>query len=123
MPAPTGQKKDVLDQEAVLSLFEGDAELLREVVELFLADCPRQLSAIREAIGRSDAAALERAAHSLKGSVSNFAAPAAFQAAFNLEEIGRARDLSKAAEGLGTLEEQISLLQTTLAEFAKEYVL
>jgi hypothetical protein len=47
---------------------------LRELARLFLADCPLHLAEIEEAIRPSDALALGRAAHKLKGSIGNFAA-------------------------------------------------
>lgn len=69
--------------------FDGDDELLVEVAELFLADYPRQLTAIRSAVARADAPGVEIAAHTLKGAVSNFAAGAARDAAGRLEALGR----------------------------------
>jgi signal transduction histidine kinase/CheY-like chemotaxis protein len=121
-PAAAPPQPDVLDEKKLLSLFEGDAELLREIVGLFVADCPQQLCAVKEAIGRGDAAALERAAHSLKGAVSHFAAPSAFQAAQSLEKMGREQNLRLAAESYAALETEILSLQTALAEITKECV-
>jgi two-component system sensor histidine kinase/response regulator len=122
-PSPASPpKEEVLDKNSIFTLFEGDTELIREVVGLFLEECPRQLDAIREAIARGDAVTLERAAHSLKGSLSNFAAPGAFQAAHKLEGIGRERDLSQAEPAFRLLEKQISLLQYAMADFQKECV-
>ena len=40
---------------AILSSLEGDTELLHEIVGLFLEDCPKRLSAIREGIATGDA--------------------------------------------------------------------
>jgi HPt (histidine-containing phosphotransfer) domain-containing protein len=119
-PSPASPlKEEVLDKGSIFSAFEGDSDLIREVVELLLEECPRQMSAIREAVERADAPAINRAAHSLKGSVSNFAAPGAFQAAQKLEGIGREGDLNKAGEALRLLDQQISLLQSALEDFEK----
>jgi len=117
-PAPPPMEK-VLDKNFILSMFEGDAELIQEIVGLFLAECPRQMSAVREAVERSDAPAVHRAAHSLKGSLSNFAAPGAFQAAQRLEVLGHEGDLSQVGEAFQLLEQQISLLQSAMVEFKK----
>jgi len=59
----------------------GDRRLLRELLELFLAECPVLVSNVRKAIDASDATALRHASHALKGSVANFAAPRPFEAA------------------------------------------
>mgnify|MGYP001224698022 CR=1 FL=1 len=62
------------------------------------------LSAIREAIAQGDDEALARAAHRLKGSVGNFGARRAVEAALRLEDMGREGDLSGAEEGYQMLE-------------------
>ena len=80
------------------SRFEGEPELLKDVVRLFLDDCPKMLFGIRGAAERGDAAGMERAAHKIKGSVANFAAPAAYDAALRLEVMGREGHLDQAPE-------------------------
>jgi HPt (histidine-containing phosphotransfer) domain-containing protein len=84
----------ILDRAIALSRVGGDAELLREMAELFLEEYPRALSDVRAAVTTRNAKAVERAAHSLKGAVGNFGAEAAYRAAFELEMLGRGGDLS-----------------------------
>ena len=55
------------------------------MVDLFLDSYHKLLSEIREAIARRDINMLERAAHTFKGSVSNFSAHKAFELALKLE--------------------------------------
>ena len=107
----------VIDEAALLERFEGDRELLREVVGLFFDDCPRRLADIHAALESGNCEAVERAAHSIKGSVGNFAAPAAVDAALRLEMIGRSGDLACAAEACAALEREIDRLQGALAAF------
>ena len=85
---PVAVVDDIID-EATLERVGGDAELLAEVSQLFIEDAPRQLQAIRDALNRQDAAALHRAAHTLKGSASNFGAARLVEEAYALEQIGR----------------------------------
>lgn len=82
-----------LDCAVALERLGGDEELLREVAGLFLDEYPMLLDEIRVAAAAKDADALQRAAHSMKGSVSNFGADGVYQAAFALEQKGRAGDL------------------------------
>ncbi len=84
----------VLDRALALSRVDGDEDLLREIAALFLDDYPNLEAKIREAVVSRDAKALERASHTLKGSVANFAADPVFRAALDLEMIGRSQDLS-----------------------------
>lgn len=88
------------------------------MAELFLAECPRQLDAVRKAVAAADAKALEQAAHLLRGSVGNFVAAEATAAAARLEAFGRSGDVSLAAGALRTLEAALERLTPALREFA-----
>jgi two-component system sensor histidine kinase/response regulator len=97
-----------LDRQLALSRVGGDLDLLREIAVLFLDECPRALLEIHQAVAGEDAAKLENAAHSLKGSVANFGATAAVAAALRLEQMGRAQQLVEAPEALRALEQALS---------------
>jgi HPt (histidine-containing phosphotransfer) domain-containing protein len=103
-----------LDETLALSRVGGDFELLREVVGLFLDDYPRALEKILQSISANDAAQLEHHAHSLKGSVSTFGARDVFEAALALEKLGRSGNLSRAQDGLRTLENALRDLRPEL---------
>jgi HPt (histidine-containing phosphotransfer) domain-containing protein len=95
----------------------GDRSLLRDLLGIFLADCPGMVSNIRKAIDASDATALRHAAHALKGSVANFAAPRPLEAARRLERMGIDGDLESASPAL---QEQEEALDVFLMEAWKE---
>jgi HPt (histidine-containing phosphotransfer) domain-containing protein len=109
----------ILNLAAALDRVGGDKELLEEVAQLFLDTSPHLLAGIRQAVAARDAPALERSAHTLKGSVGNFGAEAAFQAALRLERIGRSRDLSGAEEALQALEGEMERLRPVLARLGQ----
>jgi HPt (histidine-containing phosphotransfer) domain-containing protein len=94
----------LVNREAALDRVGGDEELLAEIARLFIEDYPRMIDDIRAAVAANDATNLEHAAHALKGSVANFGADPARDAAFELEKMGRSRDLSSAAAALARLE-------------------
>jgi HPt (histidine-containing phosphotransfer) domain-containing protein len=79
------------------------------MLKIFLAECPVMVSNIRKAIDASDATALRHAAHALKGSVANFAAPRPFEAARRLEMLGINGDLAGALFAFERLEEALSV--------------
>jgi HPt (histidine-containing phosphotransfer) domain-containing protein len=107
------------DLNAALNALEGDRELLRRIAQLFVVQTPQLLVEIREALLRGDAEALERAAHKLRGSVCNFFATNAHDAALRLEQMGRDKDLTGGAEAQAHLESALRELLGTLAEFSK----
>ena len=82
----------VFDLHEAMDRLEGDQELLLELIELFFEQSPMLMSEIQSAIERSDADQLYKAAHSLMGSASNFAAIAAFEAAFESNDWPKRRD-------------------------------
>ena len=96
------------DPHVAAARLGGDRRLLRDLLEIFLAECPVMVSNIRRAIDASDPTALRRAAHALKGSVANFAAPRPFDAAQVLERMGIDDDLSGALFAFQELEEALS---------------
>jgi CheY-like chemotaxis protein len=114
-PAP----QPPVDEGALLARVGGDKRLLTQLVKLFLTDCPRMMSKIDKAVNRGDAEGLRLAAHSLKGSVGNFAAPAAYEAARRLEEMAREGDLSHVQEAWLSLESEIIRLEPALASTLK----
>ncbi len=109
-----------LDPAAALARVEGDSGLLAELAALFVEDCPRMLSSIREALAREDSEALARAAHAVTGSVENFGARKAGQAALELEMTGRGGHLTHAAEAVARLEEALEQLTQVLVGLARE---
>ena len=122
-PTTSSSTQGFPDRKVLLEFFDGDQEFLAEVAGIFLRECPQQLAAIREAIAGGNAALLEQAAHSLKGSVSNFGVPAVFYALQNLENMGRAGELSSAPQALADLEAKLRPLQAALAQIQEERAL
>ena len=75
---------------------------------------------MREAIQESNPEGLQKAAHTLKGSVSNFGATLAVQAALDLETMGKAGDIGGAAGALIILEKEIDRVRKKLISFKEE---
>jgi PAS domain S-box-containing protein len=111
---------EVFDRTALLQYVDGDMELLRTIVERFLDKSPTMLAKIQEAIASSDSKALEFNAHSLKGTVGNFFAEPAREAATRLETLGREGNLTDARQAYGELEREMDRLGGRLAELGKE---
>ncbi len=105
-----------LDRAIALEHVGGDEGLLQDIAALFLDEYPKTMAEIRVALEKGDARALERGAHSLKGSVGNFGAATAFQAALRLEMIGRSRNLTGADQAFADLVGALDSLRPVLAE-------
>jgi CheY-like chemotaxis protein/HPt (histidine-containing phosphotransfer) domain-containing protein len=120
VPEPTSDSEaDVIDEAALLAGIDGNSQILREIVRLFLGDFPQRLAEIKQAINRGDGEAVARAAHTLKGSAGNFAAKTVFAAAQNMEALGKSGDLGVAKQAFRTLEAELAHLAARLRKMTK----
>ena len=109
-PGPSGP-----DQAALLQHFDCDMDILTAISEVFLAECPSQLAAVQSAVASSDASALPRSAHKLKGAVGIFGDTDAFGAVERLEVLGKSKALAGAAETCAHVEDAVSRLTVALS--------
>jgi CheY-like chemotaxis protein len=109
-----------LDGNTLLERFDGDRQLLGELAQIFLEDCPARLSAIEIGLERSDPMALVDAAHALRGSAGNFGALQAVEAALKLELMGMARDLTGAPAAFLDLQRAITALTSELGTVTRQ---
>jgi signal transduction histidine kinase/CheY-like chemotaxis protein/HPt (histidine-containing phosphotransfer) domain-containing protein len=91
----------IFDANKMLSNIGGDVELFNQLVRLFLDRHGSMLLDIDTAVSQRDSVALERAAHSMKGTAGNLCAPDVVLLAGQLEAVGR----------LGTVEEAPALFE------------
>jgi two-component system, sensor histidine kinase and response regulator len=96
------------DVAETLERLGGDEMLLREVLQIFLDGTLTRVATLRQAITEQKAEALEKAAHSLKGELGYLGISVLSQQARDMEEMGRTRDLHKAASVLAEFENGIS---------------
>ena len=107
------------DEEALLERVDGDIEFLEETVAMLDEDSPALLEAIRAAVRSSDAAALVKAAHALKGMLANFCAEPAAAADRQLETMGREERLADAAGPAERVQRETEQLRAALHDFLK----
>ena len=105
------------DENELLERIDNDWEFLAETVEMLAKDGRALMAEIRDAAASGDAAAVGRAAHTLKGMISNFCSPAAHAAALAVEQIGKSGDLSPVAPAAETLAKSLSALISDLEGF------
>jgi HPt (histidine-containing phosphotransfer) domain-containing protein len=109
-----------LDKEGVLARFNGDAGLLREIVDVFLDVSPTLITELRAAASRRDLPVFKRTAHTLKGSLGYFGDSEALTRARALEARQEPVDWQAVEAECTALEEAIQLLKPELAALAAE---
>ncbi|MBM4258231.1 MAG: PAS domain S-box protein [Deltaproteobacteria bacterium] len=112
--------QQIFDLDEALNRVDGDRELLREMAAVFLDEYPLLLTTMQDALSHGNAQTLTFAVHTLKGSVANFAANNAFEAALKLEKIGRQGNLTQAKTALAEMEAELARLAPLLTTLKME---
>jgi CheY-like chemotaxis protein len=105
---------EVLDEVELLEEYEGDEDLLADMVRSYFELTPSLLQDLRTAIDAGDSATVANVAHTLKGGCGNFFAKAAFEAALQLENLGKSGDLSGAEQRWRALQKHLERLKKAL---------
>jgi PAS domain S-box-containing protein len=108
------------DPGDLLARVEGDRDLLLDLVNIFRAEYPGLLANLRQRVEAGDARGVQEAAHAIKGTVGNFCAPPASEAARVLEAMGREGVLTEAGAGVARLEREVDQLQRSLDRMGAE---
>ena len=109
-----GAGEPALDTVDLLERLNGDRALLVELVEIFKTESPRVLEEIRQLVFTSNAPQLERAAHTLRGTVMAFGAGRAARAAQKVESLARSGALAGVEHHVRSLEREIDHLTVAL---------
>ena len=103
--------------DRMLLRLDGDTELATQLAAIFIDECPRMLERLRGAVASGSADEVRRAAHALKGSVSNFVDDGPTATASELETMGRNGQLDGTPAVLDRLEQEIVALMVCLQDF------
>lgn len=99
----------------------GDMGLLRELADIFAAEYPRMLREIELSARRNDRETLRKVSHKLKGSLLQLAAPAACEAAANLEISSGETSLERTPFLIEELRKEVALLMENLTAMISVY--
>jgi len=120
---PTYGDHQVLDRAALETLLEvvgGEPALLGELIDSFLEETPPLLNNLRQALGQGDAAELRRAAHTIKSSSNDFGATTLAELCQELETMGKAGTLDRAAELVAQAEKEYEQVRVRLEAVRSE---
>ncbi len=110
---------DTFNRAELLERVDHDMDFLAETVEMLVTDGRSLLADARAAAVAGDAPALGRAAHALKGMISNFCAAPAQDAALAVEKIGKSGDLAPSGAAIDTLHANLESLISDLQSFVR----
>ena len=108
-----------IDLSLAMKATEGDLELLQVVIEAFLEEYPALLAELEPAIRAGDNAVVQRASHTIKGTLRLFGNVPSRELAERLEEMGCTKSLGN-AESLGKAAETYDALKLSLASLRRQ---
>jgi CheY-like chemotaxis protein/HPt (histidine-containing phosphotransfer) domain-containing protein len=108
------------DPDEALARVEGDLALFAELVQLFRDDLPKRLDDLRRCVECGDARGLERAAHTLKGSVNSFGGGSVSEALAALENLARGGTIGSAPSRVAEIARDVRELERDLVRFCAD---
>jgi len=79
----------LIEWDQALEIAGGDSELLRDILQAMLEECPAQLNQLKQAVEGLDSSTARRAAHTLMGNMRAVSAPTVMQQAHVAELLAR----------------------------------
>ena len=110
----------IFNKSELLTRVESDKALFKQVLQLFLDDCPNLLDGLRESALEGLAKGVAVAAHTLKGALGAVSAHRAAEAAGKVEWLAREGDLSALEPARMALEAEIEALRPVLKAAVSE---
>jgi histidine phosphotransfer protein HptB len=117
---PAMPDSPVIDPQAIENLRalspDEDGAFLRELIEIYLQDTPERLNELEAALAAQDAPTLARAAHTIKGSSSNFGATKFTRLAQEIELCGKSANLVAVAAVLPDFKAEYARVKQALSQ-------
>lgn len=108
-----------LNKDAALAICEGDEELFKELLGIFMEDSVAIAADVKGAVDSGNASALQKSAHAIKGASGNIAAAPLRDIAQLLERAGKDNDLKDTASLYQSFDREFQRLRGYLQEILK----
>jgi HPt (histidine-containing phosphotransfer) domain-containing protein len=110
----------IFDPNEILEQIGGEKELLREIIKIFIDTYPEDLKTLQNSILEKEPESIRKAAHRIKGSVSNFGQYEAFKSAKEIECKAREGELSDMANMYDELVGNLLSLENEVKRYLDE---
>lgn len=117
---PEKPRLQLVDLDAALTRLGGDRDLFKEFVAIYKADAPSLWQRIIHSVKQNNSKELSKAAHALKGLISNFGAKECVEVAQQVETAGREQDIQTAKSLLNRFQGLYDRLWHELDGFSDE---
>ncbi|HEY7191289.1 MAG TPA: response regulator [Vicinamibacterales bacterium] len=117
-PSPPSEERPAatIELSTLLKNFGGRADVVQEVIDVFLVDAPLMLTRLEKAARSGHAPEVAAAAHAIKGSVALFSQGDAYSSAQRLESSARGGNVDGSADAAAEIAGAVSRLMTELRD-------
>ena len=105
------------DYDELFERVDGDEELIREVLAIFLEDAPRLLGEIKTGLEKASPEIVANTAHTLKGAAANIAAHRLRDQAYQIELTAKSEEMAGALNIYADLEAEFIALKHYLSPY------
>lgn len=113
--------EEILDLNELLERVQDDKELLVELLDIFVEDFQEKDKQLAAAIEQKNYDQIKSIAHSLKGASGNISAKALREVCIKIEEMGKANDLTGAADVVADMGKEFEALSSRISEVKNEF--
>ena len=113
------EKMHPIDLSYALKATDGDLALLQEVLEAFLEEYPTLLAQLEAALSTGNNAVVQRASHTINGTLRLFGNVPSRAIAETLEQMGASGSLENATESYESLKMSLSTLRLQILDAMK----
>lgn len=108
----------VVDWDKALEITAGDSDLLREIVEAVLEECPAQLARLEQSISEGDAPTARRCAHTILGNFRTLSANGPMGCAGDVERLAKDARLGELSEPMSQLRAAVAAVMADAHNFS-----
>lgn len=109
----------VVDWDAALDVMGGDRELLGEILEAIIEECPQQFDALHDAMAAKDSGTARRAAHTILGNMRAISAAEAMDKAGVVELLAKEAQFDAMSQPVEELRQAASDVYQAIDQFLK----
>lgn len=113
--------QDVVDLNEVLERVQNDKDLLLELFDIFLEDCPAKIASLKDAVSAKDLSKLRDVAHSMKGASANIAAKRINASFLQMEQLAKNNTVTGIEQLLKDIDGQINDLKVYAQKLKMEF--
>ena len=101
----------ILDYDSLTHLLQGDANLIKMILESFFTDTQTQIDILEQALNDNDVETAQKQAHKIKGSSANVRAIAMNQITIEMDLAGKAGEIDSIKNRLADLKQAFATMK------------